>query len=161
MVAVLFASCEKVEPTAITPDQLNATVKVVGYVECETSELDKKDNVEKDTIVLKNQKIDVMVKLEPTSPYEVYQVTTDDKGAYSIELKVAAGKALAEVKVQCEYFKARGSVTVDREGEYVEADTYFFATKSKTNVLGGQTIAMDLLLMPNTYVGKGLNDVVL
>lgn len=157
MVAVLFASCEKVEPTAITPDQLNATVKVVGYVECQISELDGK-TVEEDTVTLGNQPIQVMVKYDAKGAYEVYNVTTNGSGYYSIDLKVAAGNSLAEIKVQAECYKEEKAVTKNREGDLKEVNAYFFGTKSKYNVLGGQTIAIDLLLLPNTFVGKGLND---
>lgn len=158
MVVVLFASCEKVEPTAITPDQLNSTIKLIGTIECETSSLKTAKEMVKDTVVLKKQPVQVMVKYDAKSAYETYSVTTGNDGTYSIDLKVAAGNALAEVLIQSECYKESKAVAKNRNGDLEEVNAYFFGQNNRSNVRGGQTITLNLLLKANAYVGPGMSD---
>lgn len=154
-VAVLFASCEKIEPTAVNPESLTSSAKVTGFVQYEyvaTSKGETKTNI------LSKQEVTVLrgTLVGEKISYVAYKTTTDVLGFYQIEIPVAPGQEIVEVKVLANY---KGNTYYkNQEGKLVSGDALFSAEASAQHVPAGIVTNINLLLTPAAYVDQPAQD---
>lgn len=157
-VAAMFASCEK-ETTALEPENLNGKLTVAGFVTIRTWKEDSKMLVENEKDVVRDQKVTVLYgTVDPTDTtatpkliYTEYSATTDRDGYYSLELPVAIGQTIDEVKAQVQVFLEHATVAYyieDGDKKFITTDAWYQAEKSTKKAPAGQTISMDLTLAP-------------
>lgn len=145
-VAVLFASCEKIEPTAVNPESLTAAAKVTGFVQYQyATKSDTKVDVlpSLDVTVLRGTLVDGKMN------YAAYKTTTDGQGFYQIDLPAAPGRTIDEVKVQARY--EAETFYMHQDGKTASGPAIFSAQKSMTNVAAGIVTNIDLVLTPSAY----------
>lgn len=148
-VAVLFASCEKIEPTAVNPESLTSAAKVAGFVQYQYA---TKSDTKID--ILPNHKVTILrgTLVDGKMIYVEYKTETDFQGFYQIELPAAPGHTIDEVKVQAQY--EADTYYVNQEGKSVSGNAMFSAEKSRTNVAAGIVTNIDLMLTPSAYTDQ-------
>ncbi len=154
-VAAIFASCEKVEPTALEPENLNGKLTVAGLVQLQTYKEDSKTLVPSDLQIMRNQAVVVLYGTDDgagNKTYVEYSATTDGQGFYSIDLPVAIGQAIDEVKVQLNVFlegQTYGYWVDDKfEKRFERVDAWFEAEVIQAPAAAGHTYGLDLTLEP-------------
>lgn len=149
MVAVLFASCEKIEPTAVNPEELGSSAKITGFVQYQY-------NTKSDTKVdiLPRHAVTVLrgTLVDGKMSYQSHQVFTNNQGFYSIDLPAAAGKSIDEVKVLATY--QTDTYYVNQEGKTVSGNALFTAERSESNVAAGLVTNINLMLVPVAYTDE-------
>ncbi len=160
-VAAIFASCEKKEPTALKPENLNGNVTVAGYLRKLTYDRESSTELKaRELEVVANQKIDVLYGTEVggNMTYVKYEVTTNEKGLFSIDLPCALGQQIDEVKLMLDLFIPNGTYAGYTEGSEIhieQTDAYFHAEQSFKPAAEGTTQFADkLTLEPDVLLGK-------
>ena len=154
-VAAIFAGCEKKEPTAVLPEDMNAKVIINGYVRSQAYEekssvlvpKEKKEPVANATI-----KVLYGVKVKGVMTYKEYSATTNKEGFYQIELGCATGKTIDEVKVQAGAFVKDGTKAYkqnsDGSVDITTTDAYFYGEKSQLNAAAGNAYKLNVDILP-------------
>jgi hypothetical protein len=154
-VAAIFAGCEKKEPTAVLPENLNAKVVINGYVRSqayeEATSTTVKPKAKKDEVA--NAEITVLygVLVGGEMTYKEYKTTTNKEGFYQIELGCAAGKVIDEVKVQAGAFVKDGTKAVRTTADdvtVVTTDAYFYGEAHQYNAAAGNAYKLNVLMTP-------------
>ena len=152
-IAATFASCEK-EPTALEPENLNGKVTICGFVQIQTYKEDSKALVANALEPMADQQITVLYGTDDGTgniTYVEYNATTNRDGYYTIDLPVAIGKQIDDVKVQLKLFKEHATaayyVNSSAENVFITTDAWFQAEASAATP-AGQTLVLDLTLEP-------------
>lgn len=152
-IAATFASCEK-EPTALKPENLNGKATICGFVQIQTYKEDSKALVANDLEPMADQQITVLYGTDTDGKgnytYTEYNATTNRDGYYTIDLPVAIGKQIDDVKVQLKLFKEQatyGWYGDPSDPTFIRTDAWFQA-EANAAAPAGQTIVLDLLLEP-------------
>ncbi len=152
-IAATFASCEK-EPTALKPENLNGKATICGFVQIQTYKEDGGALVANDLQPMSDQQITVLYGTDDGTgniTYIEYNATTNRDGYYTIDLPVAIGKQIDDVKVQLKLFKENATAAYykNSKGEdvFITTDAWFEAVKNAA-APAGQTTVLDLTLEP-------------
>lgn len=151
-IAATFASCEK-EPTALKPENLNSKATICGFVQIQTYKEDSKVLVANDVEAMADQQISVLYGTDDGTgkiTYVEYNATTNRDGYYTIDLPVALGKQIDDVKVQLKLFKEQatyGWYGDPSDPTFIRTDAWFQA-EANAAAPAGQTLVLDLLLEP-------------
>ena len=152
-IAATFASCEK-EPTALEPENLNGKATICGFVQIQTYKEDSKALVANALEPMADQQITVLYGTDDGTgniTYVEYNATTNRDGYYTIDLPVAIGKQIDDVKVQLKLFKEHATaayyVNSSAENVFITTDAWFQAEASAA-APAGQTLVLDLTLEP-------------
>lgn len=152
-IAATFASCEK-EPTALEPENLNGKATICGFVQIQTYKEDSKALVANALEPMADQQITVLYGTDDGTgniTYVEYNATTNRDGYYTIDLPVAIGKQIDDVKVQLKLFKEHATaayyVNSSAENVFITTDAWFEAVNSAA-APAGQTTVLDLTLEP-------------
>lgn len=142
MVAVLFASCEKIEPTAVAPENLKSNAVVAGFVQYQyyTSSSTKVEE-------LSNHYVTVLQKVGDN--YITFSTKTNSDGYYKLSIPAAAGTSI-KVKVQASC--TGDTYYQNQDGKGVTGEAIFCAESAETPVSVGQTVNINLLLKPVSFV---------
>ena len=150
-IAATFASCEK-EPTALQPENLNGKATICGFVQIQTYKEDGGALVGNDLQPMSDQQITVLYGTDDGTgniTYIEYNATTNRDGYYTIDLPVAIGKTIDDVKVQLKLFKENATAAYykNSKGEdvFITTDAWFEAVKNAA-APAGQTTVLDLTL---------------
>lgn len=152
-VAAMFASCEK-EPTALELNNLNGKLTVAGFVTMRTWKEKDDALTENDPVVVKSQKVVVLYGTKDKDgkmSYQEFSATTNGDGYYTVELPVAVGQTIDEVKTQIQVFFEKATVAQYTDGadlKFTTTDAWYQAQKIQADAPAGQTISMDLVLAP-------------
>ena len=152
-VAAMFASCEK-EPTALEPANYNGKLTVAGFVTIRTWKEDSKMLVENEKDVVRDQKVTVLYGTKDSKgnlSFTEYSATTDRDGYYSLELPVAIGQTIDQVKAQVQVFLEHATVAYyieDGDKKFITTDAWYQAEKVEDDAASGKTYSMDLTLVP-------------
>lgn len=152
-VASMFASCEK-EPTALELDNLNSKLTVAGFVTMRTWKEKGDMLTENDPVAVKNQKVDVLYGTKDAKgnlSFQEFSATTDGEGYYTVELPVALGQNIDQVKAQVKVFIEKATVAQYTDGEdtkFMTTDAWYQAKVEKDDQPAGQTTAINLVLTP-------------
>lgn len=141
IVAATLSSCME-EPTAVLPENMDGSVTVIGYV------YQKKEGAS-DASVCRNHAVTLLrgTKSGEKMFYTKYNATTDDKGRFSMQIGVPAGKTIDEVKIEA-------SDMIEREHEMSGAglvDTYYYGSDKKTDLLEGKTYVLKITMTACAY----------
>lgn len=159
VIAALFASCEK-EPTAVEPELLGGKVTVTGFLRKQTYSKESSTELKRNDLeFVTNQKIDVLygTDVDGVMSYTKYEVTTNDKGSFSIDLPCALGQQIDEVKLILDLLIANGTYAGWTEGgdtHIEQTDAYFHAEKSFKPAPEGTTQSADLIMTPDVLLGR-------
>ena len=150
-IAATFASCEK-EPTALQPENLNGKATICGFVQIQTYKEDGGALVGNDLQPMSDQQITVLYGTDDGNiTYIEYNATTNRDGYYTIDLPVAIGKTIDDVKVQLKLFKENATAAYykNSKGEdvFITTDAWFEDVKNAP-APAGQTTVLDLTLEP-------------
>jgi hypothetical protein len=152
-IAATFASCEK-EPTALEPENLNSKATICGFVQIQTYKEDSKVLVANALEPMADQQIAVLYGTDDGTgniTYVEYNATTNRDGYYTIDLPVALGKQIDDVKVQLKLFKEHATaayyVNSSAENVFITTDAWFQA-EANAAAPAGQTLVLDLTLEP-------------
>lgn len=152
-IAATFASCEK-EPTALQPENLNGKATICGFVQIQTYKEDGGALVANDLQPMSDQQITVLYGTDDGTgniTYIEYNATTNRDGYYTIDLPVAIGKTIDDVKVQLKLFKENATAAYykNSKGEdvFITTDAWFEAVQNAA-APAGQTTVLDLTLVP-------------
>lgn len=155
MMALLsMSSCEKKEPTAILPENLNSNVTICGYVRWYG--YDENGFLEKGIIADQGTQVTIL-RGEANSKGEIENtvsyVNTNTDGFFTATIGVAAGQTIDQVEVKASCFsgdsKCSASTYVCNEkGKWVPGDAYFYGSKLITNMVSGRAYQMDIDMMP-------------
>ena len=152
-IAATFASCEK-EPTALEPENLNGKATICGFVQIQTYKEDSKVLVANALEPLADQQITVLYGTDDGTgniTYVEYNATTNRDGYYTIDLPVAIGKQIDDVKVQLKLFKEHATaayyVNSSAENVFITTDAWFEAVNNAP-APAGQATVLDLTLVP-------------
>lgn len=152
-IAATFASCEK-EPTALEPENLNGKATICGFVQIQTYKEDSKALVANALEPMADQQITVLYGTDDGTgniTYVEYNATTNRDGYYTIDLPVAIGKQIDDVKVQLKLFKEHATaayyVNSSAENVFITTDAWFEAVNNAP-APAGQATVLDLTLVP-------------
>lgn len=151
-IAATFASCEK-EPTALEPENLNGKATVCGFVQLTTYKEDSKVLVANDLEPVADQAITILYGTDDGTgniTYVEYKATTNRDGYYTIDLPVALGQQIDDVKAQLRFFKEQATYGWYQSGTdqiFIRTDAWFEA-EANAAVPEGHTIVLDLTLVP-------------
>jgi len=157
-VASLFASCEK-EPTAIVLEDLNSKVTVAGFVTMRTWK--EKDDMlqENDKTPVRNQKVTILYGMaDPTDTtktpailFQEFEATTNGEGYYTIELPIAAGQQIDELKAQLRIYVENATAAYYKDGsddKFITTNAWYQDSKTVKKAQAGLAYGMDLTLKP-------------
>lgn len=140
---VLFASCEKVQPTALNKEDALAVSSICGHVRYAYVDDDNKTTYQIATAV--SVRIESEVEIEkPDTSYKataVYIVETDGKGFYTVDVAVPMGKT-AKCKVMTNFDKK--SYATNLKGDKSEVTCNFEAIHDNVAVNYGQKVVKNL-----------------
>ena len=151
-IAATFASCEK-EPTALEPENLNGKATVCGFVQLQTYKEDSKVLVANDLEPVADQAITILYGTDDGTgniTYVEYKATTNRDGYYTIDLPVALGQQIDDVKAQLRFFKEQATYGWYQSGTdqiFIRTDAWFEDEKNAA-VPEGHTIVLDLTVAP-------------
>lgn len=146
-----FASCEKVEPTALETTDLTAS-KIAGYVYY--NKLDDVGQIE--AIKCFESKADVTIQVteldaegKPAGNVSIVTATLK-AGKFEVNVPVAAGKN-AECKVTCIFEQENYDAKTTSDGADFKKTVITYKAEAKKNISYGETIYVELF---GTKVGS-------
>lgn len=140
---LMAVSCSKSMQTSLDEENLPVKIKVTGHVRYLATE---DDGTPSDPAVVEaGTSVNIMYGIPDADgnvEFALMAVETDGSGYFESQIGCPVGKTM-KVKASSSYLSE--SYALDREGDYVSTDTYFFAEIEKS-VLCGETVyyALDL-----------------
>ena len=159
VVAAMFASCEKSEPTALTVEDLGGKVIVKGYVKLSAYEKDGTTIVAADKKAVQNSEVIVLCGIDNNGDavadeWTQYKTTTNGNGFYEITIPCEKGKGFDELKAQCTVTDKTACLDADNDPVTDVTADFFGEAKLAGGAAEGNLYSLDIEVAPKVLHGN-------